>query len=138
VLKLGNFCKRFVFILLQGKITRKLIMANKIGANEFQTKVLNDINGTATNAREEMLAKKAEYEAAMDQLSVFQRQKNILERDVQYSSASPDKVSKYRKTLSLFHQSDRNTDILRSSLQNSISYCGKMINSAAYANQMIG
>lgn len=114
--------------------------------SEFKSEVLDDINGTADDAYNKMLAKKAEYEAAKKQLSIWtdkradaskvyfsaqQAKKNG------YCSGFNQKRAAYENALSGYSGASINVDVLRSSLQDSISYSGKMLNSASVANSVL-
>lgn len=114
--------------------------------SEFKEGVLDDINNTAEDAYTKMLAKKAEYEAAKKQLSIWSDKKAIAykkytvaqqEHKQGYSSNFNQTRSEYESIQSNYSGASIDVDVLRSSLQDSISYSGKMLNSASLANSVL-
>lgn len=120
----------------------------KTDAAEFKEEVLNDINGTADDAYNQMLAKKAEYEAAKGIFNNLSQKKVTAYKKYQSAQLSnkngsstsllSETRSSYDSVLSQFSDASINVDVLRSSLQDSIFYSGKMNNSAGIANSVLG
>lgn len=115
-------------------------------ANDFQTNCLNGIQETADNAYQQMLAKQAEYDAAKKQSSIFEQAKNralVKFNSIKQQSKGQSNYNvktaqaEYNSALSNYSNADINADVLRSSLQSSISYSGKMNNCAALANAIL-
>lgn len=114
--------------------------------NEFKDGVFSDINNTAEDAYNKMLAKKAEYEAAKNQLSIWTDKKTAAYTKYTaaqqankngYSSGFNQKRTEYENALSGYSGASIDVDVLRSSLQDCISYSGKMITSASVANSVL-
>jgi len=103
---------------------------------------IDSINGTAEQAYNDMQAKQAEYDAAMAKLSKLEMPKYFASREFasvknnhnNNSSIFHSTKSKYESLSSLYSGAETNADILRSSLQSRISFCGKMNQSASLAN----
>ncbi len=112
-------------------------MGGDVQKTDFQTNVLNGINQTADEAYQSMLEKKAEYEAAMNRLSIFQQKKYYLECELKKPGTTNQFRNEYNNMINLFNDAEINTDILRSSLQSRIFYSGKMNNSAAIASAFL-
>lgn len=122
-------------------------MSADVQATNFKNSVLTSIIGTAEDAYQRMQAKKAEYEAAMKSLDLFAQVKNkaytkfkTVQSNKKNGNDSTLLSAKYEYTIALgsYSDADRNTDILRSNLQDSIFYSGKMNNSASIANAALG
>lgn len=121
-------------------------MSGEVQPTDLQNKVLGSITETADEAYQKMLAKKAEYEAAKNQLSLFvsakeqafKKFRSIQENctnknDYSYRTAEAE----YSSVLSNYTNADSNVDILRGSLLNSIFYSGKMNTSALLAESAL-
>ena len=122
-------------------------MGTEVQSTDFQTKVLDSIQGTADDAYQAMLDKKAKYEAAKKQLGVFEAAKQNaytkFKTAKQHSTTGKEGEfifarAEYNSVLSNYTDADNNVDILRDSLLGSIFYSGKMNNSAAIANATLG
>lgn len=122
-------------------------MGEDIKSTDFQTKVLSSITDTADSAYQQMLAKREQYEAAKKQLSIFTAVRN--QAAAKFQSAKQNAKNgndyafrtakaEYNSASSSYSNADINVDVLRFSLQDAISYSGKMGNCAALANAMIG
>lgn len=113
---------------------------------DFQNKALSSITTTADNAEQQMLAKKAEYEAAMLQEEICNNLRHKAEvsyKDAkrkyelgQDASGFQTAKAQYNSIMSQYTTASNNSDILRFSLQDSISYSAKMNNCAMIANSM--
>lgn len=105
-----------------------------------QNTILDGIYTTADNAQQAMQDKRAEYEAAMAQLSVFELTKyNTLARlkSAQFggnSSLLKQTQAEYASVCNNYSDANINADVLRDSLMGSIFYAGKMNNCAMLAN----
>lgn len=122
-------------------------MGNKTTSTDFQTNVLASITTTADNAKQRMLAKQAEYNAAKLQEEIcnelrykmevrFKEAKAKYERG-QDSSGYQAAKAQYNSIMSNYTSASQQADILRFSLQDSISYSSKMNNSAMIANSIL-
>lgn len=116
---------------------KDFFMGGDIKSTDFQTNVSNSIKSTIDNAKQEMLAKQAEYDAAKQQEEIYRALMLQYKRESDKSGVKGDKLAKYKDAVSLFNNAEINTDVLRSSLQDRISYCGKMNNVAIIANSIL-
>jgi len=109
-------------------------------------KALISINNNATEVKQTMLEKKAQYDFAMNQLGIFKMAKykayskfesmkrNFNTNSSEYLAAK----SQLSSVLSQNFEAELNTDILRSSYQDSIFYNGKVATCAIIANYKLG
>lgn len=113
---------------------------------DLKSKVLTEINGTADDAYQKMQDKRAEYEAAMKQLSIFD---NAMDNAYSEFKAAQFRCSnkndstlltaqsKYYSSRNTYSNQNINVEVLRASLNSDISYCSKMNNSAFIANSIL-
>lgn len=122
-------------------------MSGDVKPTDFSNKALESINGTADRAYQEMQAKRVAYEASMRQLDIFTALKNKALSNFksaqkncpnQESSEFQSAQAQYNSALSGYSDAEMDSDILRSSLNNSIFYTAKMNNSAIIANAALG
>ncbi len=116
-------------------------------SNLFKEKVVSEINETADEAYNKMLEKKAEYEASKGIFNQLSEKKSIAykkyksaqlnNKESNYSSMLSDSKSSYESLSSQCFNASIDTDVLLWSLKNSISYSGKMNNSASIANSIL-
>lgn len=116
-------------------------------STDFKEEALSDINKTADDAYNQMLKKKAEYEAAKGIFTNFAEKKATAYKKYQsaqlnskngYTSLLSESKNSYDSVLSQFNDAEINVDVLRSSLTDSIFYSGKMNNTASVANSVLG
>ena len=103
---------------------------------KLKEKILDSLADTANVVYERMLAKKEQYTTSMKKLSIFKERKYYIEAKLRHSD-SPELRAQYASILSLCSNSEIDSDILRSSLQDSISYSGKVSNFAFFANEYL-
>lgn len=119
-------------------------MSEKITPTNLQTNALNSINSTAESVEQEKTQKEAKYEAAKTNYNIFDdlRKKALSKFESAKRLYQKGKgISDYSKAqfelnsvLSSYTNAENNVDILRSSYQSSIFYCGKMATTAIIAN----
>lgn len=109
-------------------------------------KALISINNNAAEVKQTMLDKKEQYDFAMNQLGIFKIAKykafsmfesvkrNFKTNSSEYLAAK----SQLSSVLSQNSEAEINTDILRSSYQDSIFYNGKVATCAIVANYKLG
>ncbi len=119
-------------------------MSTDVQASPFQNKPLESIYATADNAKQEMEAKRAQYEAAKSQLNIYDKNKYVAYREFQHAQSGKNKSlfqsaqTKYSLTCNRYSDADINVSVLRDSFMSSIFYSGKMNNCAALANAIVG
>lgn len=105
--------------------------------NPIKENVLSDLKQSAESAQEKVEEKQALYAAAMKKLNIFQEKKHYAE-SVLRSNSSRQNKAKYSTLSAQVFNAELDADILRGSLQSSLSYSAKMNQSIFVANSMLG
>jgi len=119
-------------------------MSTDVKTSSFQNKPLEGIYTTADNAKQEMEAKREQYESAMGQLNIYDKNKYVAYREFQHAQSGKNKSlfqsaqTKYSLVCNDYSDADINVSVLRDSFMSSIFYSGKMNNCAALANAIAG
>lgn len=109
--------------------------------NDLKQRTLDSINEQADNAYQKMLEKKEIYQKAMKTYNIFKNQKEIAFRTMlenRGTSRQEETRIKYQTVAKSLFEAESDSDILRDSLRNSISFCSKMTESAFIANSILG
>lgn len=113
---------------------------NNYVENPLKEKVLKDLSAREENAHDRVLEKQQQYAVAMKKLNIFQEKKYYAQSRLKSNHGQEDKWarSKYNEIASQTFGCEVDADVLRGSLQSSLSYYSKTSQSVFSANAMLG
>ena len=116
------------------------IVSNNFVKNPLKEKVLNDLSQREDSAHQEVEEKQARYSVAMKKLNVFQDKKYYAEKKARAINGKENSWAKaqYKDVSAQTFGCEVDADVLRSSLQSSLSYYSKTSQSVFSANAMLG
>jgi len=108
--------------------------------NPMKERVLASIQDSADNAQLKVEEKQLRYATAMKRLNIFQNKKHFSLSKLNYNKNpnDPKAQAEYKSLSGQEFDFELEVDVSRYSLQNSLSYSGKMNQSVFMANAMLG